>query len=221
MYVFTTELQPLLEIVAWATTTSQPPETLAGALKTVAIRIQSDLQLNRFSSVVAVAGRSQFYEIVVTNDGPSQAYNVTLTTTSFYPITSWTAQLGASCTLSVSAKVLTCKIAELPADTQTSTRGMAVSVLYSVPRNETPTVQFEGDAPSANARPIVHSLTAGTSTVAAQPISRRDTIDVRQISALAVTANCSITQSGFTLTNAGPSDCSRFEFMFQTVNNRT
>lgn len=221
VYVFTTEVQPFLEIVSLATTSSQPPETIAGSLKRVTIRIRSDIQLGRFQGVLAVAGRSQFYEIVATNDGPSQAYNVSLTTVSPYPISSWTVQMGGTCVLGADNRTLTCSIGDLPADSQTPNRGVAVSVLYSVPRNETPTVAAEFEAPSARARIVRHFLTARSETVSPQPITRQDGIDVLQLSSLVVNANCSITQSVFTLSNNGPSDCSRFEFTFQTVNNLT
>ena len=220
VYVFTTERQPVLEIISQVATSSQAT-SVPGALKLVSIRIRSDIQLGRYSSVVAVAGQSQFYEIVATNDGPSQAYNVSLTTVSPFPISSWTVQLGGFCSLASDNVTLTCSIGELPADTQTPNRGVAVSVLYSVPANQPPTIAAEFEAPSPRAHVVRHSLRAGSETVQALPILRSDGIDVVQRTSLVVTANCSITQSVFTLRNDGPSDCSRFEFNFRTVNNLT
>jgi hypothetical protein len=217
VYVFTVETSPSLTIRAWASTSSQPAETFPSASKTVTINIKSDIQLERFTAAVAVAGSTQFYEIVATNSGPSQAYGVVLTTVSPFPIQSWTAQAGAICGVASDQVTLVCNIGNLPVDTTSPNRGVAVDVLYTVPRNQTPTISAESEAPSPQALPVQHTLTATSITLVVQPITMLDSVDILQRSSLVVTANCSLTSSIFHLSNEGPSDCSSFDFHVTTI----
>ena len=217
IYVFSTQMASILEIQGAATTdTTETMPNNDSVAYPVTITLLSNVRFVQLSPVVATAGTVEHYDLYVGNSGPSMAYGVTLTSVSPFDIVDWAQPSIGSCNRAPGAnRTLVCNLGNLMAEQQGPTLGVFVSVLISIPPPTAATIRASAESPSSFAYSVEASFTVTSPDVSDNDNAQSFPVDVLQVSDLLMAANCSQTQSAFTLTNTGPSDCAAYALVIR------